>query len=533
MQTFKDKINILRKTFKMTQEEFAEKVGVTHQSVQKWESGETKPDLEKLIRISKIFNITIDSLLFDSDMREKEERSDKKISPAFDVLPQEFYADWLATEYKQCCDEGLNIAEYEQIFLSVSKLRGSETKNRLADVLFGVVLNAALAEGYTYVEPSDLAGICAEKKEYKLSSVREQGNLREKIAGAWYGRICGCMLGKPVECTGTDKLIPFLKETNNYPMRRYIRQSDVTEELVKKLDYTPLPGSFPDVISCAPADDDTNYTVLNQKLIEECGRDFTPFDVSRNWMNSQPRSAYCTAEKVAYSNFVNGYTPPDSAVYKNPFREWIGAQIRGDYFGYINPGDPEKAAEMAWRDACISHVKNGIYGEMFVAAALACAAVADDMEDILRGALAQIPCRSRFFEHVSKVMEEYRSGVSEKDCYRNIHTRWNEFNQHHWTHTIANAEIVTASLLYGGGDFQKSICLAVQTGFDTDCNGATVGSIFGMKNGLASIGEEWIAPTHGKLETAVIGKPCVEIKELVDTTMRHIAAREKKQKARS
>ena len=102
--------------------------------------------------------------------------------------------------------------------------------------------------------------------------------------------------------------------------------------------------------------------MLYQELIRKYGRDFTPYDVSRMWLDSQPKNAYCTAERVAFINFVKGFTPPASAVHKNPYREWIGAQIRADYFGYINPGRPEAAAEMAWRDACVSHVKNGIYG---------------------------------------------------------------------------------------------------------------------------------------------------------------------------
>lgn len=116
------------------------------------------------------------------------------------------------------------------------------------------------------------------------------------------------------------------------------------------------------------ADDDTNYTVLSQIIVECRGREFTPYDVAGTWLSAQLRDAHCTAEKVAYINLINGYFPPDSAMYKNPYREWIGAQIRGDYFGYINPGNPEKAAEMAFKDACVSHTKNGIYGEMFVAA---------------------------------------------------------------------------------------------------------------------------------------------------------------------
>ena len=271
-----------------------------------------------------------------------------------------------------------------------------------------------------------------------------------------------------------------------------------------------------------PVDDDTNYTVLYQEIIEKYGKDFTPFDVSRAWLSYQRKDAYCTAERVAFCNFINGYEPPNSAIYKNPYREWIGAQIRADYFGYINPGNPELAAEMAWRDASISHIKNGIYGEMFVAAMLAIAAETNNIKDIILGGLAQIPHTSRLYEEILFVMDSFENGVSQNDCFKAIHKKYDEHDGHGWCHTISNAMIVAAALLYGNGDYGKSICMAVETGFDTDCNGATVGSILGMANGIESIPEYWTKPINDTLHTSIFGIDTVKISDRVKLTLKHI-----------
>ena len=332
------------------------------------------------------------------------------------------------------------------------------------------------------------------------------------------GRICGCMLGKTVEGIMTDELHPFLKETGNFPMHRYIKSTDVTDEMCDKYTYRFRSRQYADTIEFMPYDDDTNYTVLAQVVIDKYGRDFTPYDMSRAWLDLQPKNPYCTAERVAFRNFVAGFVPPLSAEYKNPYREWIGAQIRGDYFGYINPGNPELAAEMAWRDASISHIKNGIYGEMFIAAMLACATVSDDMEAIILGGLAEIPCQSRLYKEVMELLENYKNGTPQEACFAAIHEKYNEHSWHDWTHTISNALIVVASLLYGKEDYGRSICMAVETGFDTDCNGATVG----LKNGIATIGEEWTTPIHGKLQTTIFNMGIVDCEELVKHTMKHL-----------
>ena len=257
-------------------------------------------------------------------------------------------------------------------------------------------------------------------------------------------------------------------------------------------------------------------------LIEQYGRDFTPANVAALWVDKQSRNAYCTAERVAYLNFMKGYQPPESALYQNPYREWIGAQIRGDYFGYINPGDPETAADMGFRDASISHVKNGIYGEMFASAMIAAAAVEKDVEKVILHGLSQIPKTSRLYEQVMHIMDMYRNGASLEEVRSYIHIEWNEYNAHDWCHTISNAEICAMALLYGEGDFEKTICCAVQTGFDTDCNGATVGSVMGIMHGAKSIPEKWTAPLHGKLDTTIFGVSRIDLYEAAQRTLSHL-----------
>ncbi len=519
-------IYTMRTEAKLTQEQFAEVFGVSQQSVQKWENDAATPDLEKLIRISKHFSISLDALILGNGKRAVEEmQRARQIKPSPEYLAfWERYSLNLFTEYHQSVEEGLDVEAYRDLFFGVSSLPDGEVKEKIADALFDLVINAKKREGYPYNEPSELDEIRELRKREPLTDAVDKDGLYDKIHGAWVGRMCGCLLGMPLEGVRTEELVSFLRETDNFPMHRYLRSADLTEEITGKYRYnfSGRPRQIAENITAMPADDDTNYVMLAQQLISDYGRDFTPMDVAAVWTKYESKDCYCTAERVAYCNFIKGYVPPQSAVYKNPYREWIGAQIRGDYFGYINPGDPETAAEMAWRDASISHIKNGIYGEMFVSAMLAAAAVTDDMEKIIRVGLGEIPHTSRLYEDIMTVIGAYKEKKTFRDCLGMIYEKYNEHMDQHAVHTIPNAMIVAAALLYGGGDFGKSVCMAVEAGFDTDCNGATVGSVVGMAKGIGGIPEVWKSNLNDTLYTSLFGIEKVKISERARLTLSHI-----------
>lgn len=432
----------------------------------------------------------------------------------------DLYSEGLGIEYLQCMDEGLVLPVGKEFFNSVAAMPRSAEKCRLANEIFEMIKHAELREDYKYNEPSTLEEIKKLRKPFEFSASNpERSKLRKKISGAWTGRVAGCMLGKTVEGIRTAELTEFLKETDNYPMHRFILSTDLNEERYAKYKFKFIERPYVDKVECAPQDDDTNYTIFGREIIKRYGKDFTPNDVAQFWLAIQPMRPYCTAERVAYINFINGFRPPVSAVYKNPYREWIGAQIRADYFGYINPGDPETAADMAFRDASVSHVKNGIYGEMFVAAMIAGAAVCDDIKTVVKIGLSQIPATSRLYEKIIEVLDMYDSGASLDEAYARVHGYFNESHGHGWCHTIPNAMLVVISLLYGEKDYGKTICLGVQTGFDTDCNAATAGSILGMMIGIDNIDKKWYSFANNRIKTSMLDLEDINIENFVDECM--------------
>lgn len=434
------------------------------------------------------------------------------------------YGYGIRDEFDECMREGRDVERFRAAVDAIGALSEEEVIRNESYIaaLAKAMSDSPMRADFSFAEPSELSEILKESPANKpvLPEPSEGEELRKKLAGAWTGRIAGCLLGKPVEGWRRNLMYPVLEATGNYPMKKYICQNEFSDELVKKYNLNRSACFADNVKGASPVDDDTNYTVFALKLVSTYGRNFTPQDVLEGWLRWIPCFSTCTAERVAYRNAAMGLLPPETAVYNNPYREWIGAQIRGDFFGYINPGKPETAAEMAFRDASISHVKNGIYGEMYVSAMIAAAAATSDIREIIETGLAYVPAKSRLTDDVRYVISLYDSGKTAGEIIEAIHEKYNENSGNDWCYTNSNAMIVTMALLCGGGDFGQSICLAVQSCFDTDCNGATVGSIIGMRNGEDGIDPYWYAPFNKKLLTTIEGYGLVDVDGLVDATLK-------------
>jgi len=416
-------------------------------------------------------------------------------------------------EMRQLSDEGCDTWELERRADLIERDSAPDRLQR-ARSLCEALSRLAPPDGFPYEEPDDLAAIRARRPDgpRRIAVPLPDDILEDRTLGAWLGRAAGCMLGKPVEGWQRERILDLMAGIGLADLTDYLPDAAAGAggRLVPEDQRPALRGNF----DRALRDDDMDYTVVNLCILERNGRDFTPRHVAESWLRHLPYACTYTAERAAYANFVAGRWPPQSATHRNPCREWIGAQIRADAFGYACPARPEEAAGLAYKDACISHVKNGLYGAMWVAAMVASAFATDDPARVVRFGLSEIPARSRLSEAIGRVLRWRDDGLSAEQATDRI---LEEFGRYHRVHTINNAAIVAMALLWGEGDFSRAVSLAVMAGLDTDCNGATVGSVMGAMLGASAIPGHWTAPLNDRLDTIVAGQ--------TDLTFTGLAAR--------
>lgn len=361
-------------------------------------------------------------------------------------------------------------------------------------------------------EPDDLPAIQALRPpgSRRLWGALPEAEFRDKLAGALLGRFAGCILGSIVECWEVAKMeqwAAYLGE--DFPPRDYWTAAERPHELKYR---TCLRDTFTrDKMDGAPTDDDLIYTQLGMLILEDYGINFSLDDVGAAWMKYLPHAA--TAEGIALRNLHAGVAAAEAATVVNPFIFWIGADIRSDPWAYAAPGYPERAAEFAWRDASISHRRNGIYGAMYFSAVISAAFALGDPMAALEAGLAEIPADCLLAREMRWALEA-APGIKD---YRQARATVDErYAGMHRIHTINNAVLTAWGLSIGGEEYTKVIGETVAMGLDNDCTAATAGSIFGAAYGAAAIPEHWTRNFNDKAFSYIIDQPQFSISDMLD-----------------
>jgi ADP-ribosylglycohydrolase len=339
-----------------------------------------------------------------------------------------------------------------------------------------------------------------------------------RIRAAWQGRVSGCQLGKPVEVLsmqkGHEAMHGFLEEAGALPLRDYVPlvEGSMAIDLAR--------GSCKGQMVRSEPDDDINYTVLALKLMEEHGLALDKTQVARAWLRFLPVAWTFTAERAAFKTLIAnaheyfhfgvrpGFDLDECSDHE--WNDWIGAQIRADLYGWVCPGRPSLAANLASRDASLSHRGEGVHGAAFVAALGAAIPAADTLDEAVTIARAEIPTGSDCSAAVALGREQ--AGRPGGDAVIREH-----YSGMSPVHTVNNLALVVWALLSHPGDFSAAIGDAVSAGLDTDCNGATVGGLWGLQG--RPIPERWTAPWQGRVAVTLAGLGELELEDLVDRTV--------------
>ncbi len=299
--------------------------------------------------------------------------------------------------------------------------------------------------------------------------------LQDKIKGGWAGQTIGCTYGGHTEFQYNGTIIN---------------------------DYVPIPwtqgcikwwyNNAPDLY------DDVYMDLTFVSVIDNLGLD-APIDSFAVKFANSPYPLW-HANQAARYNILNGIMPPSSGYWKNnPHADDIDYQIEADFAGLMSPCMPNYASEISNKVGHIMNYGNGWYGGVFIGAMYSLAFVSDDVNELVNEALKTIPTQSTFYKCISDVIkwkkkyptdwkatwfEVERKWTADMSCPDGVYKPMN-------IDAMVNSAYIVIGLLYGNGDFAKTIDIATRCGQDSDCNPASAAGILGVMIGYDAIPDYW------------------------------------------
>lgn len=326
----------------------------------------------------------------------------------------------------------------------------------------------------------------------------------DKIKGGWAGQTIGCTYGGPTEFkyngTMIQDYIPL--EWNDGAIKWY---------------YDNFPGLYDDVYM--------DLTFVD--VIDKLGID-APVD---SFATAFAYADYQLwhANMAARYNIRHGIMPPESGDCRhNIHADDIDFQIEADFAGLMNPGMPNSASEMCDKVGHIMNYGNGWYGGVFVAAMYAQAFICNDVNTIVTEALKTIPQQSSFYRCISDVIawhKQYPDNwkqtwfelqckyTDDKACPEGVFLGFD-------IDAIINSAYIVVGLLYGEGDFGKTLEISQRCGQDSDCNPASAGGILATMIGYSNIPEKWMANLR-EVEDRDFAYTTISLNKTYDMSYRH------------
>jgi len=316
----------------------------------------------------------------------------------------------------------------------------------------------------------------------------------EKVYAGIIGKTAGVRLGAPVEPTiwSYERIYNYYGNISNYlrEYKNFAADDDLNGPLffIRALsDYCKEPSKK-----------------LDAMMVGNAWLNYTREEKGMFWWGGYGRSA----EHTAYIHLKNNIAPPVSGSINlsGPvIPQQIGGQIFIDTWGLISPDNPEQAAELAGTAASVSHDGVGIEGARFVAAAIATAFSESDAEIIVRKAIAVLDKNSELLRIILEIIKFHSEQPSDFRACRDFLDR----SYGYWKYPgvcplPSNAGVIVLSLLYGNGDFGRTIEIATMCGWDTDCNAGNAGTIAGVAYGLSGIPERYRKPINDSIVASSI-----------------------------
>lgn len=265
------------------------------------------------------------------------------------------------------------------------------------------------------------------------------------------------------------------------------------------------------------ADDDANGPVyFARPLLDKARQNTAPLavtaaEIGRAWLEYAREGVGMfwwggygrSTEHTAFLNLKHGVPAPESgssARNGKTSAEQIGGQIFIDTWGLMWPGNPEMAAEYAARAASVSHDGEGLHGARFIAACIAAAFSAEDIEAVIRSGRSEVPDGSAYAAVVDAVVDFHAQRPDDwRACMEYLIAEWGYDRWPGLCHIIPNAGVCVLALLYGKESFARTVEIATMCGWDTDCNAGNVGCIAGVLHGLEALPAHYRAPINDNI----------------------------------